>query len=134
MKFLIDENVPVGIKDNLKKSGHHVIHVNNVLKGKTDREVFEYAQKNKMCIITKDVDFRTVLRNKIIEDHFGVIKLCGILTEPSDKIKKIIEIYKGTIKNRFIEIYNEEYIDFVKKYTKKGKFKQFQKIRKLFEC
>lgn len=126
MKILIDENVPEIVRSTLKQKGYYVEHVNNVLKGKSDIEVFNYAQKKKMCIITKDIDFKS----KIKEEHSGIIKICGIILNPSNLIIKIINIYKENFDNIFVMIFRDHYIECLKKYTKKGKFKQIHKLRK----
>ena len=71
MKFLLDENIPASIKKNLSTNGYDVEHVNQNLKGKKDKEVFEYAVKNKQCIITYDIDFKELRK----EPHYGIIKI-----------------------------------------------------------
>lgn len=128
MKILIDENIPAIVKKTLKQQGYNVLHVNNLLKSKSDKEIFEYAQKKKMCIITKDVDFK----NMIKEEHYGILKICGVMLNPSDLIIEIIKKYKEDFNNKYIEIYKKYYIEYIKKFTKKGKFKQFYKVKKAY--
>ena len=83
MKFLLDENIPVSIKKTLLANGYNVEHANQNLKGKKDREVFEYAVKNKQCIITYDIDFKEMKGYNT--DGIGCIKAIGEVTSIKDK-------------------------------------------------
>ena len=58
MKFLLDENIPKELGNFLKNKGFKIELINsNKHKGKSDKEVFEYAVKNGYTIITFDADF-----------------------------------------------------------------------------
>lgn len=90
MKFLLDENIPATMKKTLKSNGYDVEHANDKLKGKKDKEVFEYAVKNKKCIITYDCDFNEFKPLK----HYGIIKIEQITNKHQDKLLEIIEQQK----------------------------------------
>ena len=57
MKFLLDENLPISLKFLFKKKGFSVVSVREEYKGMKDEEIWEIAQRNKMVIITRDLDF-----------------------------------------------------------------------------
>lgn len=126
MKFLLDENIPATIKKTLSTNGYNVEHANQNLKGKKDREVFEYAVNNKQCIITYDIDFKELRK----EPHFGIIKIDQITDNHQQKLLKIIEEYKREgLQDIYIYLGRTKLYKEIKKYTKKThKFKQFHRI------
>ena len=125
MKFLLDENIPVSIKKTLLANGYNVEHANQNLKGKKDREVFEYAVKNKQCIITYDIDFKEMKK----EPHYGIIKIDQITDNYQQKLLKILEECKQEgLQDVYIYLGRTKLYKEVKKYTKKKhKFKQFHR-------
>jgi predicted nuclease of predicted toxin-antitoxin system len=127
MKFLLDENIPKEIGDFLKEKGFKVESINsNKHKGKSDKEVFEYAVKNKYTIITFDADFCSFKK----EYHYGIIKLNGKLKAPKEILIKVINYYKSkNIKDLFVQVESPmKMIEESKKYSKKNIFKQFRKM------
>lgn len=126
MKLLLDENIPVSIKKTLLANGYNVEHANQNLKGKKDREVFEYAVKNKQCIITYDIDFKEMKK----EPHYGIIKIDQITDNYQQKLLKILEECKQEgLQDVYIYLGRTKLYKEVKKYTKKKhKFKQFHRI------
>ena len=116
MKILLDENIPGDVKKQLKKDRYDVEHVNDHLKGKTDQEVFEYAIGNKRCIITKDIDFKNFKKLK----HYGIIKIVGRINEPYPLLAYILKYYQEDIEDKFIYVKIDEFIEEIKKYTKRG--------------
>ncbi len=103
MKILLDENVPLDLKDKLKN--HEVNHVVfTALKGSSDETIFNHAKKNRMLIITFDKDF---LNEKFYhESHYGII-VVGLRTKNLDliatRILSIIKSYKN-LKNKILYI------------------------------
>lgn len=88
MKFLFDENVQNSFKKELEKFGYKDIkRINDFKKGITDKEVFEYAQKEERIIVTIDTDFYEWKKDK----HFGIISLSGKLKTP---IKTMVQAIK----------------------------------------
>lgn len=126
MKFLLDENIPMSIKNILSSNGYNVEHVNQKLKGKKDREVFEYAVKNKQCIITYDIDFKEMKK----EPHYGIIKIDQITDNCQQKLLKVLEECKQEgLQDVYIYLGKNNLYKETKKYTKKKhKFKQFHRI------
>jgi predicted nuclease of predicted toxin-antitoxin system len=58
MKFLLDDNVPLSVKEWLKAKGIDAVRASDVgLKGAEDDRIFEYALENAYRIITLDLDF-----------------------------------------------------------------------------
>lgn len=125
MKFLLDENIPATIKKTLKSKGYDVEHANDKLKGKKDREVFEYAVKNKRCIITYDCDFNEFNQLK----HYGIIKIEQITDRHQDKLLEVIEQQKvDGFEDIFIHITRNKVFKITKVFSKKNKFKHFRKV------
>lgn len=115
MKFLLDENIPNSFKIELEQFGYKDIkRINDLKKGITDKEVFDYAQKEERIIITIDTDFYEWKKNK----HFGIISLSGKLKTPIKMMVKAIkqikkdDRFKSTedLNDIFIRITNMEFI------------------------
>lgn len=129
MKFLLDENIPKELGIFLKNKGFKIELINsNKHKGKSDKEVFEYAVKNGYTIITFDADFCSF--KKIC--HCGIIKLNGKLNNPEEPLMKAINYYKDKdkdMKDLFIQVdSSSKMVEESKKYSKKNVFKQFRKM------
>lgn len=129
MKFLLDENIPKELGNFLKNKGFKIELINsNKHKGKSDKEVFEYAVKNGYTIITFDADFCSF--KKIC--HCGIIKLNGKLNNPEEPLMKAINYYKDKdkdMKDLFIQVdSSSKMVEESKKYSKKNVFKQFRKM------
>jgi predicted nuclease of predicted toxin-antitoxin system len=76
-EVLLDQNVPRAICEWLRREhpGWRVWHVVEVgLAGKTDREVYEWAQTAHALIITFDEDFADQ-RTFPVGQHYGVVRL-----------------------------------------------------------
>jgi predicted nuclease of predicted toxin-antitoxin system len=54
VRYLIDENLPYYFKLWDNDQFEHVFDIKNI---KTDNEIWEYAKKNQLIIITKDNDY-----------------------------------------------------------------------------
>lgn len=126
MKLLLDENIPSSMKKMLENEGYGVEHVNNKLKGKSDKEVFNHAKENKQCIVTYDYDFNELRK----EPHFGIIKIDKIVDNHQQRLLRILEDYKHEgIEDIYIYLGKNKIYKEIKKYTKKThKFKQFHRI------
>jgi len=75
LEFLIDENISPLVAQELRALGYNVKHVREVgLKGCSDREVIEYAKREKRALITLDADFADV-RKYPPGTHAGIIRL-----------------------------------------------------------
>ena len=125
MKFLLDENIPVSFKKKLIENGYDVEHINDNKKGVKDKNVFEYAVKNKKCIITYDCDFNNFKELK----HYGIIKIEQITDDHQNKLLEIInEEKENGFEDIYIHITKNKVYKITKVYSKKNKFKQFRKV------
>src|SRR6266498_2205890 len=62
MRFITDEDVPRSTARVLRDAGFDAVDVRDVgLRGKTDAEVFEYAQQENRLLITCDMGFSNIL-------------------------------------------------------------------------
>lgn len=125
MKFLLDENIPISFKKKLIENGYDVEHINDNKKGVKDKNVFEYAVKNKKCIITYDCDFNNFKELK----HYGIIKIEQITDDHQNKLLEIInEEKENGFEDIYIHITKNKVYKITKVYSKKNKFKQFRKV------
>ena len=63
LKVLVDEDLPRSTAALLQSLGINASDVRDVgLKGASDAQVFEYAQKESRIIITRDVEFGNILK------------------------------------------------------------------------
>jgi predicted nuclease of predicted toxin-antitoxin system len=63
IKFLLDADMPRSSAGILRDLGYDVEDVRDIgLRGATDRELIEYALRTKRIVVTRDTDFRQVLR------------------------------------------------------------------------
>ena len=75
MKFKIDENLPVEVKDLLVTHGHDVHTVlDEHLGGSEDSVIYRTAQAEERIILTLDLDFSDI-RTYIPADSHGIIVL-----------------------------------------------------------
>jgi predicted nuclease of predicted toxin-antitoxin system len=60
VEFLIDEDMPRSTTTMLKAKGYEVIDVRDcALKGKSDEEIFSFAQQKGAVILTEDMGLET---------------------------------------------------------------------------
>ncbi len=63
LKFLLDADMPTSSAEVIRRRGYEVEDVRDIgLRYAKDKEIIEYALKNKRIIITRDTDFGEVLR------------------------------------------------------------------------
>lgn len=61
MRFLLDQNLPVGLVAVLAELGHEAAHVKPLgLAEADDRAVWSYAVENGCVVVSKDSDFATL--------------------------------------------------------------------------
>lgn len=70
MKFLIDADSPHSLIEIFNKNRQEAVHVRDLLGSATDNEIFEYANKNRYIIVTKDLGFAEMF---IGSKGFGLI-------------------------------------------------------------
>jgi predicted nuclease of predicted toxin-antitoxin system len=72
-EFLIDEDLPRSLSLALAAADLQSIDVRDVgLRGKSDDEVYKYAQSRQLTIVTGDLGFGNVLRYPLGE-HSGIV-------------------------------------------------------------
>lgn len=117
MKLLLDENLPLSFVERIIKPGFSAEHVNEVgLRGKSDLEIAQYALQQKAIIITKDVEFGSLILYPQ-GSHYGVIvirvpnfckkdqlfqilKTFLISVAPEDMVKSVVILQVGKYRIR----------------------------------
>jgi predicted nuclease of predicted toxin-antitoxin system len=62
LRLLIDENIPYKLAEKLLRTYPKSIYVlTTPLRGRPDKDLLEYAEKNNLIIITFDTDFADIL-------------------------------------------------------------------------
>ena len=75
MEFLLDENLPLSFVELLQKAGFATGHVRLIgLQGASDFRIAEYAKNHKLVLITKDLEFGSLLLYPK-GSHYGVLVL-----------------------------------------------------------
>ncbi|MBI5740113.1 MAG: DUF5615 family PIN-like protein [Nitrospirae bacterium] len=73
LKFVIDEDMPRSTAKVLRTKGHEALDVRDEgLRGKSDDEIFAFAQKKKAVILTGDLGFGNLLRYPV-GSHSGIV-------------------------------------------------------------
>ncbi len=73
LKFVIDEDMPRSTAKVLKGKGYEALDVRDCgLRGKSDDEVFNFAQKEKAVILTGDLGFGNLLHFPV-GSHSGIV-------------------------------------------------------------
>jgi predicted nuclease of predicted toxin-antitoxin system len=73
MRFLADENFPGAAVDALMRAGHDVVCIGTIAPGMPDREIFEWAARERRIILTFDKDFGEIARGAGLPDACGVV-------------------------------------------------------------
>jgi predicted nuclease of predicted toxin-antitoxin system len=72
-RFLIDEDMPRSTAVVLRQAGHSVEDVRDVgLRGRSDQEIFQYAQAQGAVLLTADKGFSNVVRFPL-GTHAGIL-------------------------------------------------------------
>lgn len=96
MKLFLDENIPRLAVNELKTLGFEVEHASEVgLKGANDRLIAEYAKKQMAILITKDLEFGSLIVYPK-GTHYGliVLRLPNYFTA-----ENVVRVLKDFIKN-----------------------------------
>jgi predicted nuclease of predicted toxin-antitoxin system len=73
IKFLIDEDMPMSTAKILRTKGYEALDVRDLgLRGKSDNEIFKFAQKEKAVILTGDLGFGNLLHFPV-GSHSGIV-------------------------------------------------------------
>lgn len=102
VKFLLDENTPYALIDLLESRGFTVVHLKKIGKGGIrNGEVYEFAERNKMWIITRDADFQNI-RKFNTYDVAGII-LIKLTLSKTDYLLKAIKRFLDRYKDKLSE-------------------------------
>ena len=84
LRFITDEDVPRSTARVLRDAGFDAVDVRDVgLRGKSDAEVFEYAQRENRLLITCDMSFSNILNFPPSKNH-GILVIRVPDSEPID--------------------------------------------------
>ena len=73
LKFVIDEDMPRSTAKILRARGFEALDVRDCgLRGKSDEEIFEFAQREKAVVLTGDMGFGNLLHFPV-GTHFGIV-------------------------------------------------------------
>jgi len=73
LRFLVDEDMPRSLAEVLRAKGFEVLDVRDCgLRGGSDDEIFEFAQKERAIILTGDTGFGNLLRFPL-GSHCGIV-------------------------------------------------------------
>jgi predicted nuclease of predicted toxin-antitoxin system len=99
MKVKLDENLPAGLQSILAKLGHrvHTAH-DEGLAGRTDSDIWEAAQRERLFLITQDLDFSDV-RRYIPGTHGGIL----LVRLASPNRRSLIERVKNLFRDEAVE-------------------------------
>jgi predicted nuclease of predicted toxin-antitoxin system len=93
LTFVIDEDMPRSTAGVLKAAGYNVLDVRDCgLRGKSDDEVFEFAQSKNAVLLTGDMGFGNIL-------HFPVKSHSGIVIAHFPNEISSLELNKQIIKD-----------------------------------
>ncbi len=101
-KFVIDEDMPRSTGKILKEHGYDVKDIRDFgLRGASDEEIYEFAQKEKSAILTGDRDFGNILRFPL-GNHFGIVIAHFPNEMPTIRINNyLLERFKGLSEDDF---------------------------------
>ncbi len=88
--FLIDEDMPRSLAPALQQAGYDVEDIRDVgLRGKSDPEVFAYAQDHHRILITEDLGFSNILLFPL-GTHAGIIVCRFPSYLPTQQVNQLI--------------------------------------------
>ncbi|MBN2544011.1 DUF5615 family PIN-like protein [bacterium] len=90
IRFVIDEDMQRSIGFLLEKNGYEVMDIRDFgLRGKSDEEIFKFAQLNNAIILTGDRGFGNILRFPLGQ-HYGIVVANFPNEIPTDEINNRI--------------------------------------------
>ena len=97
MKIFPDENLPLSLIDDLTKLDYKVKNVSTAgLRGASDETIAKYAKKQKAILITKDIEFGSLLLYPKGSHHAVVIVRLPPFYNKNQLTKAIIAFFKTT--------------------------------------
>lgn len=92
MKFIVDADCPRSLLAVFRKHEHEATHAIDVLGPASDDEIFEHASKNKLVIVTRDLEFAGILTER---KGYGVLLVRLPYYFTADKICKVFDEFLG---------------------------------------
>ena len=90
LRFLVDEDLPRTLAQDLNAAGFEAQDVRDVgLRGKSDHEIFQFAQVQKLIVLTADLDFSNIL-DFPLGSHPGIVVVRLPNEVPSMEVKETI--------------------------------------------
>ena len=103
MKILLDENLPLSLVLELRKLGHKAEHVCNVgLRGAPDIVIAKHAKKQQFILVTKDIEFGSLLLYPKGSHHAAVIVRLPPFYNKNQLTKAITAFFKTTKENEIV--------------------------------
>ena len=104
MRFLLDANIALSVKQKLRIAGFEAFHVADVKLGTaSDGEILAFAKRHRYIVITHDKDFGNVIRIPIASRR-GVI-LLRLRDQPRKSHKAAQGASKANIKGTGLGLY-----------------------------
>lgn len=85
MRFLVDENFPYSVVGELRKRGHDISAVFDMMRGATDEGILERARSEQRVIITADKGFGELVFARA-EAAMGILLIRSRSSRPGAKI------------------------------------------------
>ena len=102
MRFFLDAKLPTSSKDVVQKYGE-VNQARDIgMAGATDREIIEYASKNRAILVTNDLDFANTLLYPF-ESHSGVIVLRLPFHFTAKQINNVLKNFLASVNRNELE-------------------------------
>ncbi|HXG60369.1 MAG TPA: DUF5615 family PIN-like protein [Planctomycetota bacterium] len=98
MRFLVDENLGVGLALHLRSLGHDAASVAEVARGASDEDVLALALKEERILVTEDKDFGRLVFARSLR-HAGVMLLKLRHSLPT-QVRKAVGEAVGTVGER----------------------------------
>lgn len=102
MNVVLDEDLSRSLRTALKRLGHEVFDIrDHGLRGKSDKEIFEFAQQQKAVLFSGDLGFANIIEFPL-GSHFGI----AILRFPNEMPTNTIN---NTITSLMVKITEEDF-------------------------
>ena len=100
-KFLLDADMPRSSASNIRALGFDVADVRDLgMRYAKDREIIEYAQKNDRIVVTRDLDFGSVLQ---YPNHPGAVILRLPSEYTSKEINDVLRDFLSSIEEQILQ-------------------------------
>jgi predicted nuclease of predicted toxin-antitoxin system len=103
MNVVLDEDLHRSLRTALKRLGHEVFDIRDYgLRGKSDKEIFEFAQQQKAVLFSGDLGFANIIEFPL-GSHFGIAILRFPNEMPTNSINQAVRSLMGKISKEDFE-------------------------------